>query len=57
VTATSKAEERGQSKVLWAMKTVSVGGLAIDQLSQLPTLEQIERAKTRKGKRAVKKQK
>jgi hypothetical protein len=39
------------------MTTVSVGGLAIDQLSQLPTLEQIERAKTRKGKRAVKKQK
>jgi hypothetical protein len=53
--ATFKAGERGQSKVLWAIKTFSVGGLALDQLTQLPTLEQVQEAKNRKGKRALKK--
>jgi hypothetical protein len=55
VLATFKARERGQSKVLWGIKTFSVGGLAYDQLTQLPTLEQVEEAKSRKGKRALKK--
>jgi hypothetical protein len=53
VVATFKASERGQSKVLWAIKTFSVGGLAVDQLSQLPTLEQIERAKSVKARRST----
>ena len=48
VFATFKAGERGQSKILWGIKTFGVGGLAYDQLTQLPTLEQKEEAKTRK---------
>jgi len=40
VLAFFKAGERGQSGVLWAAKTFSVGGLAYDQLTQLPTLEE-----------------
>ena len=55
VIATFKAAERGQSKVLWGLKTFSVGGLAYDQLTQLPTLEEVETVKSRKGKRALKK--
>ena len=55
VLATFKAGERGQSAVLWGIKTFSVGGLAYDQLTQLPTLEQVAEAKSRKGKRALKK--
>lgn len=57
VFAVFKAGERGQSKALWAVKTFSVGGLAFDQLTQLPTLEQVEKAKSVKGKRALKNQK
>jgi hypothetical protein len=49
-----KAPERGQPVPLWAAKTFSVGGLAYDQLMQLPTLDQIEKAKSVKGKRALK---
>jgi hypothetical protein len=52
--AVFQASERGQPGPLWAAKTLSVGGLALDQLRQLPTLEQVERAKARKGKRAIK---
>jgi len=48
-----KAGERGQSQALWAIKTLGVGGLAFDQLTQLPTLEEIEEMKNRKGKRAI----
>ena len=54
VVAAFKAPERGQPVPLWAIKTFSVGGLAYDQLMQLPTLEEIERAKNVKGKRALK---
>ena len=57
VQSTFKASERGQSKVLWAVKTLSVGGLAVYQLSQLPTLKEVERAKAVKGKRALKNKK
>jgi hypothetical protein len=45
VLAFMQAQERGQSGPLWALKTLSVGGLALDQLRQLPTLEQQEKAK------------
>jgi len=55
VLATFNAEERGQSKVLWGVKTFSVGGLAFDQLTQLPTLAEMEAAQARKGKRAINK--
>jgi hypothetical protein len=55
VFAAIKAGERGQPAPLWAAKTLSVGGLALDQLMQLPTIEQMERAKARKGKRAINK--
>jgi hypothetical protein len=55
--AVLKAGERGQPGPLWALKTFSVGGLALDQLMQLPTLEEVERAKSRKGKRALKNRK
>ncbi len=52
-----KANERGQSAGLWAAKAFSVGGLALDQLTQLPTLKEIEEIENRKGARAVKKNK
>lgn len=42
VLAFFKAGERGQSGFLWAAKTFSVGGLAYDQLTQLPTLEEVK---------------
>mmetsp|Transcript_19646 Transcript_19646/g.34544 ORF Transcript_19646/g.34544 Transcript_19646/m.34544 type:complete len:182 (+) Transcript_19646:424-969(+) len=53
VLAVFKAGERGQPAPLWIAKVFSVGGLAYDQLTQLPTLEQIEKAKAQKGKRAL----
>lgn len=49
-----KATERGQPVPLWISKTFAVGGLAFDQLTQLPTLEEIEVAKSLKGKRGRK---
>jgi hypothetical protein len=57
VYATIKAAERGQPAVLWASKTFAVGGLALDQLTQLPTLKEVEERKAIKGKRALKNQK
>lgn len=57
VLAVFKAGERGQPAPLWVMKTFTVGGLAYDQLTQLPTLEQIAEVKARKGKRALKNRK
>lgn len=57
VLATFKAAERGQSSLLWAAKTFSVGGLAFDQLTQLPTLAEIAEIENRKGARAIKKKK
>lgn len=38
-----KAMERNQPPILWAVKTFSVGGLAFDQLTQLPTKQELER--------------
>jgi len=46
VLAFFKAGERGQSGALWAAKTFSVGGLAYDQLTQLPTLEEAKQKGT-----------
>jgi hypothetical protein len=54
VIAAFKANERGQPIPLWVMKTFSVGGLAYDQLTQLPTLEEVEKLKAIKGARASK---
>jgi hypothetical protein len=48
-----KARARDQPILLWMAKTLSVGGLALDQLTQLPTTEEVEIAKARKGKRAL----
>eukprot|EP00535_Pseudo-nitzschia_heimii_P004814 CAMPEP_0197184346 /NCGR_PEP_ID=MMETSP1423-20130617/9684_1 /TAXON_ID=476441 /ORGANISM="Pseudo-nitzschia heimii, Strain UNC1101" /LENGTH=371 /DNA_ID=CAMNT_0042635139 /DNA_START=44 /DNA_END=1159 /DNA_ORIENTATION=- len=50
-----KAIERDQPVKLWVAKTLTVGGLALDQLTQLPTKEQIAAAEARKGKRALNK--
>lgn len=50
-----KAKERGQEVPLWVIKTIAVGGLAFDQLTQLPTLEEIEKVQSVKGARALKK--
>jgi len=36
-----KAQARGQPILLWFFKNLSVGGLAFDQLNQLPTLEEV----------------
>jgi hypothetical protein len=52
-----KAPERGQPLGLWIPKTLAVGGLAFDQLMQLPTLDEIEKAKAVKGRRAIKNKK
>lgn len=54
ILAVFKAGERGQPALLWVAKTFTVGGLAYDQLTQLPTTEQIEKAKNQKGARALK---
>lgn len=55
VVAVKVAPDRGQPKSLWIMKTFTVGGLAFDQLMQLPTLAEIEKANAVKGSRALKK--
>lgn len=52
-----KAQERGQPVPLWVAKTFTVGGLAYDQLTQLPTTAEIERAQSIKGARALKNRK
>jgi hypothetical protein len=57
VLAAFEAGKRGQPAPLWIGKTVLVGGLAYDQLTQQPTLEEIEEVKSRKGARAVKNKK
>ena len=57
IVAAFKAVERGQPVPLWVTKTLVVGGLAFDQLTQLPTLEDIKLAESVKGKRAAKKMK
>ncbi len=57
VMAAFKAPERGQPIPLWVAKTVAVGGIAYDQLTQLPTLDEIKELKNRKGARAVKNKK
>jgi len=46
-----KAQSRGQPIGLWVAKCLTVGGLAFDQLTQLPTLEEIEAAKEEKNDR------
>lgn len=40
-----KAGERGQPALLWIGKVLTVGGLAFDQLTQLPTLDEMENRK------------
>ncbi|KAL7509532.1 hypothetical protein ACHAXN_006504 [Cyclotella atomus] len=46
VIAAISAPERGQPSVLWAAKTFAVGGIAFDQLMQIPTPEEaMERAR------------
>ncbi|CAJ1940340.1 unnamed protein product [Cylindrotheca closterium] len=57
ILAVFKAGERGQPALLWVAKTFTVGGLAYDQLTQLPTTEEIERVKNQKGARALKNRK
>lgn len=57
VLAVFRAGERGQPAALWVAKVFTVGGLAYDQLNQLPTLEKIAEMKARKGKRALKNRK
>ena len=55
IVAVKVAPDRGQPSSLWSMKTFTVGGLAFDQLMQLPTLIEIEKANAVKGSRAIKK--
>ena len=57
ILAVFKALERGQPPASWAAKCFGVGGLAFDQLTQLPTTEQLERVKNQKGARALKNRK
>lgn len=49
VYAAYKATERGQPVLLWVAKTFSVGGLALDQLTQLPTLKELETVNPRRS--------
>ncbi len=54
VAAIFKAGERGQPQLLWASKTFFVGGLAFDQLTQLPTLSEtanMAKSKTKGGRK------
>ena len=55
IVAVKVAPDRGQPSSLWSMKTFTVGGLAFDQLMQLPTLIEIKKANAVKGSRAIKK--
>ncbi len=55
VAAIFKAGERGQPQLLWASKTFFVGGLAFDQLTQLPTLSESESKTESHGKPGRKK--
>ena len=55
--AVFKAQERGQPIPLWVAKTFSVGGLAFDQLTQLPTTAEVEKAQSIKGARSLKNRK
>jgi len=57
VVSVFKAKERGQPVSLWIVKCFTVGGIAYDQLTQIPTLEEVEEARNRKGKRALKNRK
>lgn len=57
VLAVFKAQERGQPIPLWVAKTFSVGGLAFDQLTQLPTTAEVEKAQSIKGARSLKNRK
>lgn len=57
VLAVFKAQERGQPVPFWFAKTFTVGGLAYDQLTQLPTTAEVERAESVKGARALKNRK
>jgi hypothetical protein len=57
VLAIFKAGERGQPALLWFGKTFAAGGLSYDQLTQLPTLEEVEKVKNQKGARAAKNKK
>lgn len=43
VLAAFQAGSKGQPALLWVAKTFSVGGLAYDQLSQLPTKEEMDK--------------
>jgi hypothetical protein len=52
-----QAPERGQPLALWITKTFAIGGLAYDQFMQLPTLDEIEKEKAVKGRRALKNKK
>ena len=54
ILAVFAAGERGQPAGLWAAKCFSVGGLAYDQLSQIPTTKEVEARLAKKGKRALK---
>ena len=52
IMAAFKAGERGQPTLLWVAKTFSVGGLAYDQLTQLPTLdESSKKASAKRGRK------
>jgi len=55
ILAVFKAMERDQPPALWAAKSFSVGGLAFDQLTQLPTKEEMRRMNEVKGSRGRKK--
>ena len=47
VLAGFQAGSKDQPALLWVAKTFSVGGLAYDQLSQLPTKDEIKKANSR----------
>ena len=53
VFATFKAEERGKPKLIWSGIVLVVGGIAFYQLTKLPTLQEINRKKSVKEKRAL----
>jgi hypothetical protein len=46
-----RAQERGQPLSVWIPKTLVVGGLALDQLTQLPTLAESAQQQQQKKKK------
>jgi len=53
ILAAISAPPRNQSSLLWAVKTFAVGGIAYDQLMQIPTPEEAAAERARKEQKTM----